>query len=819
MLRNHLKVAFRNIVKRKAFAFINTMGLTVGMTVCLLILTYARYEKSYDQFHPNADRIYRMTVDVYNGDVFQVADAECYPAAGKMAKEEFPEIEEYAMARNIGRLLFKNGDIAFNEDRAYIANPGWLKVFDWQIIAGDPETALNDPFKVMVSESTAKKYFGDEDPLGKFLTLVPGGAEVPVEVTGIFKDVPANTHLKFDVLISYESGVKALNFTYDNWDGNNEYVYLLAHAAGLSDDFEARLNETYEKRVAPFEDRGDKLVLQPLTDIHLKSDKTFEAEANGSYQVVNILMIVAVFVLVIAWVNYINLSTARAMERGKEVGLRKVLGSTKKALVVQFLTEAFMLNLLAIILTLTGIQGILPWFSELSGVRLEFGLFSDPQILFQVIVVFILGTLASGFYPALVLSNFQPLAVMRGKVKDSRGGLLLRKGLVVFQFLITMLLLVGTVTIYNQVNHMRSQDLGVNIEQTVVIESPLVTDDNQKQLEDRRTFRTELSRIPQVESVALTETIFGQGTGDMNSTTGMFNKETQEGKGVNFYFFWVDDQFIPTFDFKVLAGRAFDSQLEPMMEDDPNRSNSLIINETSRKLLGYQTNEEAVGRKVDRWGRDFTIVGVINDYNHHSLKTKVDPIAFFFDKFGYRSEYTAIKINSGNDPGATYKSVLGDIEKVYRNVYPSSDFDYYFLDEQFDEQYEADRRFGSVFTTFALITIFVAILGLFGLALYEIQQRVKEIGIRKVLGASAANIIRLLSRDFMRLIVISVVVALPLAYFGADSWLNSYAYRIGLSWYIFVLPAIVLVAIALITIIGQTLKVANGNPVKALRHE
>ena len=818
MLRNYFLVALRNIKKRKSFTLINTLGLTVGMTVCLLILTYARYEMSYDRFHPKADDIYRVTVDMYNGEAFQVADAQCYPAAGKMAKEDFPEIEEYAMARNIGRFLFKKGEQAFNEDQAYLVNPGWLTVFDWQMVRGDRETALNEPGKVVLTESMVKKYFGDEDPMGQMITIVPGGAELQMMVSGVVKDVPNNAHLKFDALISYETAIKAMEWSYDNWNGNNEYMYLLSNQP-LDDAWVKRYNENYYAKTDPREERGDELVIQPLTEIHLNSDKTYEAEVNGSQAIVNILLVVAAFVLVVAWVNYINLATARALERGKEVGVRKVLGSDKKSLVFQFLTEAALLNLMAIILTVTSIQIILPLFNDLAGVRLEFSLFSDSQSLLQVALIFVVGTLASGVYPSLVLSNFRPLAVLRGKLKDSKSGLMLRKGLVVFQFLITMLLLVGTLTIYNQVNHMRSQELGVNIDRTIVVKSPVVAIGDDQQYDSRSIYRNELQRLPQVESVAMTETIFGQGTNDMNTTTGMYRVGDETGRGVNFYFFRVDDSFIPTFGFKVLAGRAFDDELEMPFEDTDRQFHGMMINETSRKLFGFNTNEEAIGQKINRWGRIFTVIGVVNDYNHHSLKTKVDPTAFFYDSKSFYSNYTAIKVKGSDNPGSSYKSALDRIETVYRGVYPDSDFDYYFLDEQFNEQYRADQQFGSVFSTFALITIFVSILGLFGLALFEIQQRIKEIGIRKVLGASAVSIISLLSKDFIKLILISMIIAIPLAYFGIESWLEGYAYRIGVSWYLFVLPAAVLLLIALLTIIGQTIKVAQRNPVNALRYE
>ncbi|MFT6872540.1 MAG: putative ABC transport system permease protein [Roseivirga sp.] len=818
MFRNHLFVALRNFQKRKSFTFINILGLTVGMTVCLLILTYARYEMSYDSFHSRANDIYRVTVDIYNGNDFQVADAQCYPAAGKLAKEEFSEIEDYAMTRHFGRLLLKNGDKAFNEDRVYWANPAWLKIFDWQMVRGDEDSALDDIDALVITESTANKYFGDEDPIGKFLTVVPGSEEVAMIVKGVIKDVPENAHLKFDILISYASAIKYERSSYDDFSGNNEFMYILA-SKPLDNDFAKRFNASYFEKTDSFEERGDSLVIQSLTDIHLNSDKTYEAEANGSQSIVSILLVVAGFVLLIAWVNYINLSTARAMERGKEVGVRKVLGSSRQSLIVQFLLESFMLNFLALVLTITCIQGVLPFFNNLSGVDLSFNVFQEPNLLLQVGAIFLIGSIASGLYPALVLSNYRPLAVLTGHLKDSKGGLALRKGLVVFQFMITMLLLVGTVTIYKQVNHMRSQSLGVDIDQTIVVQYPILIDSSQAQIVKRNTFKKELNRLAQVAGVTYSETVFGQGTIEMNTNTGFSTVEGEAGDGVNFAFYRVDEDFVPTFGFNILAGRAFDANFDQPLDRTPSMYNGMIINETSRKVFGFATNEEAIGAKINRFGSQVPIVGVVSDYNHHSLKTKVEPTIIMFDKNAYSANYVSIKVNSGANPEETYKNILTDVENTYRNVYPSSDFDYFFLDEKFEMQYQADRQFGIVFTTFAGITIFVAVLGLFGLVLYEVQQRIKEIEIRKVLGASVLTIIQLLASSFLKLILIAITIALPIAYFGMNEWLSGYAYRIDLSAILFIVPALALLLIALATVTIQAIKAASENPIESLRYE
>ena len=818
MLRNHIFIAFRNFKKRKAFTFINILGLTVGMTVCLLILTYARYELSFDRYHKNADNVYRVSVDIYNGNDFQIADAQCYPAVGPMAVESFPEIDNYAMARHIGRILVKREQTAFNEDRVYFANKNWFNVFDAKLVQGSLENALSEPDKIVLTETTAKKHFGDENPIGKVLTVVPGGGQVDMMVTAVVGDVPKNSHLSYDILVSWETGVKYLEWKHDEWDGNNEFMYLLANTS-LQQDFKQKFNSAYYEKTKDFDERGDSLAIQPLTDIHLFSDKSYEAEANGSGQIVSILLIVSAFVLIIAWVNYINLSTARALERAKEVGVKKVMGSGRGVLMTQFLLESLILNLLAIILTVTLIQGVLPWFNNLSGVTLTFNIIDEPTLQLQLLAILVVGTLASGLYPAFVLSGHKPLAVISGKMKDSRSGVLLRKGLVIFQFAVTMLLLIGTITIYQQITHMRNQDLGVNMDRTVAIYSPILPDSDEESESKRETFETQLMNLSLVDQVTVSESTFGSGTNFMNTTTGMKAVETEMGQNINFAFFRIDDKFLPTFQIDLLAGRYFDEKLETPFEDGHRSSQGMIVNEIARKALGFSTNEEAIGKKINRWGRIFTLVGVVGDYYHNSVKYKVEPMAFFHEKAGGSANFISIKLKGSESNKNEYAGVLKDIESVYRAIYPASDFEYFFVDENFNKQYRADQQFGTVFTSFSVITIFVAVLGLFGLVLYEVQQRIKEIGIRKVLGASVLAIVKLFSTNFLKLIAASIVISTPVAYWAMNQWLTGYADRIGINIWLFLLPALIILAIALVTIFVQAIRAANSNPVEALRYE
>lgn len=814
MLKNHIFIALRNFKKRKSFTFINILGLTVGMTVCLLILAYAKYELSYDRYHQHSDSIYRVSVDLYSGDVLHTQDAQCYPSVGPMAVESFPEIENYAMARHIGRILIKRENIAFNEDRVYFANPGWLEIFDWEVIQGNPEEALDQPDEVVLTESVAKKLFGNDEAIGQTLTLVPGGGEVEMKVTAVIKDVPQNTHLKFDVLVSWQSGVKYLDWSEDNWNANNEFMYLLANTP-LDASFDDKLNAALEERVK--EDREEKLITQPLEDIHLYSDKSFEAEANGDIMIVNILLIVAAFVILVAWVNYINLSTAKSLERAKEVGVRKVLGTSRGTLMFQFLMESFIINLLALILTFTCLQGVLPIFNSFSGLELQINLFKDQQLIWQVITFYIIGSIVSGLYPAFALSKYKPLVVLRGKLRDSKRGSFLRKGLVVFQFLITMVLLVGTFVIYLQVAHMRNQKLGFDKDQVLVLRAPLLPDSDEVISNKLNMLRSELNSIPQIRHVGFSETMIGRGTVDLNSTTGLSSIENNIGNELNFYMYRVDTAYLNALGIELLAGRNFDHSLDASaFADDSNLISGIILNETGREMLGFTNNEEAVNSPVKLWGRERRVVGIIDDYNHNSLKLKVDPLFMMFDKHLASTNFISVKLAEG---AADYSRILASIETKFRFVYEGSDFEYYFLDQAFDQQYKADQQFGTIFTSFSIITIFVAILGLFGLVLYEVQQRIKEIGIRKVLGASVSSIIRLFSMDFLKLIMISIVISIPVAFLSMKEWLSGYAYRIDLNIFLFVIPAILLVVIALSTIIIQALRVAKSNPVDALRYE
>ncbi|MBO6659631.1 MULTISPECIES: ABC transporter permease [Roseivirga] len=816
MLKNHIFIAFRNFKKKKAFTLINVLGLTVGMTVCLLILAYAKYELSYDRYHSNAPDIYRVSVDLYSGDVLNTRDAQCYPAVGQMAVDNFPEIEAYAMARHYGRMLLKRDEIAFNEDRLYFANQSWLEVFDAPAIYGDLNSALDGPDKIVLTESAAKKYFGDSNPVGEKLGVVPGGGQVVMQVTAVIKDVPKNSHLTYDVLISWESGVKHLGWEYAEWNANNEFMYLLANQ-DIDNSFQHKLNATYFELTEKFEDRGDSLAVQALTDIHLYSDKSFEAEVNGDVTIVNILLIVAAFVLLVAWVNYINLSTAKSLERAKEVGVRKVLGTTRGTLVFQFLMESFIINLLALVLTFTCLQGVLPLFNSFSSLDLEINLFNDEQLLWQVALFYIIGSLASGLYPAFVLSNYKPLTVLRGKLRDSKRGSILRRGLVVFQFLITMVLLVGTLTIYLQVNHMREQKLGFDKERLVVLRAPLLPESDEVIATKFNSLRAELNSLPQVKSVAFSETMIGRGTIDLNSTTGISSIENNAGGDLNFYMYRVDSAYLSTLGIEILAGRNFSHNMDaPAFADDSNLISGIILNETGRELLGFNSNEEAVNKPIKLWGKERRVVGVIDDYNHNSLKLKVDPLFMMFDKHLTATNFISVKIAEGTED---YREVLSSIEDKFSSLYKESDFEYYFLDEAFDQQYKADQQFGTIFTTFSIITIFVAILGLFGLVLYEVQQRIKEIGIRKVLGASVSSIIGLFSISFLKLIGIAIILSIPIAFLSMQEWLSAYAYRIELNVALFAIPAIVLVLIALSTIVIQALRVAQANPVEALRDE
>ena len=802
MVKNYLKVALRSLFKNRVFSFINVTGLALGISASLLILQYVNYELSYDNFNSNADRIYRLKTNRYEKGVLSTEWAAGVVSIGHLLKENLADVEAYARLTQTGG-VFSKDNIEFSESRVFFANPDVFKVFSTKILFGNPASALVDPFSVALSKTTAVKYFGKEDVVGETMYF---NKTRPIKITAVFDDVPRNSHFKYDILASWSTISQGQRGEDMNrvwyWDGYFNYIMLKegVNAEAFAQKVDDFVENQWGNEMRESETWMD-FDLQPLKDIHLYSNYMGEAEVNGDGDAVYALLFISFFIIVIAWVNYINLATAKSMERAREVGLRKVLGSQRGQLIRQFLTESFLINLLAVVLAFIIVILALPSFSQLTDQPMSLGLFTQQGFWIGLSVLFLTGTFLSGLYPALVLSSFKPINTLKGGSLSNAGGSWLRKGLVVFQFMASVGLIIGTYTVYEQISFMRNQDLGVDIDQTMVIEGPSVLDSTYQ--EKLTAFGDVMESNASIQKVVVSTGIPGRPI-DWNAG-GIKKQGEPDTEGKQYRVLGIGYDFVETYDLEVIAGRSFD-------ESFGDEGSKILFSRSAVKQLGFNDIEEALNVNVDFWGEVYTIVGVLEDYHHTSLKENYDQLIFRL--IPDASNYYSVKFQGGNA-----QQVISSAEENWARFFPGNPFQYFFLDDQYNEQYKADERFGKVFTIFSGLAIFVACLGLFGLAAFMTAKRTKEIGIRKVLGASVSGILQLLSTDFIKLILISVVLAIPAAYYSMELWLNGFAFRIDLYWYIFAIPAVLVLAIALLTVSFQTLRAAKSNPVDSLRYE
>lgn len=802
MVKNYLKVALRSLLKNRVFSLINITGLALGIAASLLILQYVNYELSYEDFNANADRIYRLKTNRYEKGALSTEWAAGVVSIGHLLKENVADVEAYARLTQTGG-VFSREDIEFAESKVYFANPDVFKVFDTNILYGDVTTALDEPFSVALSRTTANKYFGRTDVVGETMYF---NKDRQVKITAVFEDVPNNSHFKYDILASWSTIAQGQRGEDMNrvwyWDGYFNYVML--NEGVDADAFAKKVDDLVETLWGDEMRDGETWMdfdLQPLSDIHLYSNYMMEAEVNGDGDAVYALLGISFFIIIIAWVNYINLATAKSMERAREVGLRKVLGSLRGQLIRQFLTESFLINLLAVVLAFAIVVLALPSFARLADQPMSLALFTQQGFWIGLGALFLVGTFLSGLYPAMVLSSYKPVDTLKGGTVSSSRGAWLRKGLVVFQFMASVGLIIGTYTVYEQISFMRSQDLGIDIDQTLVINGPSVLDSTYQ--EKLSAFQDVMKTNSNVDNVVVSTGVPGRG---VSWNAGGIKKQGEpDTEGKQYRVIGIGYDFVETFGMEVIAGRSFDKSYG-------DEGSKILFSRSAAKQMGFTNPEEALNTNVDFWGDVYTIVGVTEDYHHTSLKEDYDQLIFRMipDASGFYS----IKYNAANT-----QEVVRLAEERWAQFFPGNPFEYFFLDDRFSEQYKADQQFGNVFTIFSGLAIFVACLGLFGLAAFMTAKRTKEIGIRKVLGASISSILQLLSTDFMKLIMVSVVLAIPIAYYGMSQWLSGFAFRIDLYWYIFAIPALVVLLIALLTVSFQTLRAAKSNPVDSLRYE
>jgi putative ABC transport system permease protein len=807
MFKNYIKTAFRSLKKNKGFTIINVFGLALGLCVCMLIIFYVIDELGYDKFNTKADRIYRANNEIkFGGNTNSYAVSP--PPMAQTLMNDFPEVEQTVRFRDRGSFKVRKGDENVQEQRVLYADPQIFDVFTLPMLHGDPQTALKNPKSIVINETTAKKYFNTDDAVGKTLTL---NDTLLYKVTGVIKDIPKQSHFNADFFICMTDLPESKE---DAWMSNNFNTYVLLKPGTDVNKLTAKLPAMISKYVGgqlqaavhmSYEDleKGGsyfKVTLTPLRDIHLTSNRVAELSGNGNIQYIYIFSAIAIFILLIACVNFMNLSTARSSNRAREVGVRKVLGSPRKYLIAQFLSESVIVTFIATVISVIGAWLLLPLFNQMADKQLAFTATTFAWLVPALLVTaLVIGCLA-GSYPAFFLSAFQPVDVLKGKLSAGFKGGFLRSFLVVFQFSISIFLIIGTLVIYHQLKFIQSKDLGFNREQVMVVNNMNVLGSQAKVLKE------ELARLPGVVNTTMTGYI---PTGGWRNSTTFFQSASKDTKTALSTQVWdIDEDYIGTMGMKIAKGRNFSKGSKA-------DSTALIINEAAAKRLGFKdpVNKELY-YSMDNMAKNlkvYHIVGVVKDFNFNSLRENITPVVFSLNE---SRGSLGVRINTANTSG-----LIAQVKAKWHSLAPNQQLDYSFMDEDFENTYRTEQRMGNLFIVFTTMAIVIACLGLFGLAAYAAEQRTKEIGIRKVLGANVSIIVAMLSKDFIKLVIIAIVIASPLAWYVMQKWLQGFAYRDGIQWWVIASAGAGAMVIAFVTISFQSIKAAIANPVKSLKSE
>jgi putative ABC transport system permease protein len=818
VIKNYFKIALRNIKRQKGYSFINIAGLAIGMAVCILILMFVRDELSYDTHHEHKDRIYRIERQWFAADgSFRGALCSVAPSFVPFLENEFPEMEHIVRMLGTGETLISVGDTNFVEERFYYAEHDIFEVFTIPLIKGDPKTALENPNSLVLSESMALKYFGDEDPMGKLMKV--GSSKDGYQVTGIMEDVPKNAHLHFDLLASFIT-LKGISTYYrdgsdyffgtTNFSDNVTHVYMRLAENTDPKDVAARIPGFLDSHLPSFEDdsgnivkpsQWNNLLLRKVTDIHLSSHTNNELEANGDIRYVTLFTLIAIFILIIACINFMNLSTARAVKRAKEVGLRKVVGANRRLLITQFLGESLLIALLAMVLALVIVAVLLPYFSAFSGHDLGFNLLINPLGLFILTSVFLITGLAAGLYPSFYLSAYKPATILRGELSRGTRGTIIRKALVVFQFAISAVLIICVGVVFKQMRFLQNADLGYQRENIVMIPADRTVRQNW------RDIKQELLKNPRILAATASKRAPSGRLLDAPGFRIEINGEVLDDP-FSMPHNRAEHDFFKTYGMKIVAGRDFSLQIPT------DESEAFIINETAVRRLGLNNPEEAIGAPMytqapNRSGR---IIGVVADFNYESMHHEIIPMLTYIRIV--EANTVSLRITAGNT-----QETIAYVQSVWDQFNPGYSISYTFLDDRLNELYRNEVRMMQMFGYFSILAIFIACLGLFGLASFTTEQRTKEIGVRKVLGATLSNIVTLLSKEYSKWVLVANIIAWPVAYFGMKIWLQNFAYRVNISLTIFILTALLTFLIALLTVSYQSVKAALGDPAQALRYE
>lgn len=807
MIRNYLKIAYRNLTRYRFISFINLFGLTIGLACCFLILVYILHELSYDRQSASSDRIYRVTRTFKNPEsgVVTLHLGSVAPPFGPLLQNDFKEIEKMTRMVDFSPTPIRYGEKNFNEQSFWLADENVFDFFHVKLLKGNPESALREPFSVILTEESARKYFGDEDPMNKVLR---SNNQFDLKVTGVYKAFPANTHLHPDMMVSFttlnDTAVYGAESLRTNW-GNNSFLTYIQLPEGydparLEAQFPAFLDRHMFESGKYKTSQWTSLSLQKLTDIHLRSHLDYEAEENGDIKRVYIFSAIALFILLIACINYMNLSTARSSLRAREIGIRKVVGAERREIIAQFLTESVLITLVASILAFGLTWLLLPWLNRMSGQELSMQSLLQTRVLLTLVAVPFLVGIVSGIYPALFMSSFKPIRVLKGLFKAGGTNISFRKVLVTVQFTVSVILIVSTVVVMRQMKFMQQAKLGFDRDH-------IITLPYNGAISDRfEAFRTELMSDPGVRNATRSSRI---PTGRLLDALGSRIRKTDTLAPMNaeIKFVSTDHEFVPTYGIKVVAGRGFS-------RDYGTDTAAFLLNEAAVSALGFTSNEDVIGRDFGYGSRNGKIIGVIGDFHFESMHQKIVPLVLLVPRNTNSYGRISIKVSGNRMP-----ETLAHIEKSWQKFLPEVPYEYTFLDENFARLYDAEQKQRSVFSTFSVLAIIIACLGLFGLSAFTISQRIREIGVRKVLGASLPSILLLLSKDFVKLVLIASIVAFPIAWWAMKNWLQEFSYRTTISWWIFVIAGAAALLVALLTIGYQAFRAAMANPVKSLRTE
>ncbi len=815
MFKNYLKIALRNLISHKVFSFINIVGLAIGIAASIMILRYIYYETTYESFNQNADHVYRVQVDRYQNDALQTKSARSYAGLTGIFQEEIPEIVSTTRLYPED-CLYRYGDKKISGQAVYWVDNAFIELFDLELVKTASNEPLRDTYSAVLTESVVNRLFGDEDPIGKTIIHNEG---LPFIVTGVVKDYPASSHLHFDLLLSINTIGAVVG---EGWMNTTAfpavYTYILIEPDASPVAIENKFSQIVDTHFGYLSERNSRieLFLQPVTDIHLKSDLSNEHSTNSNMSIIYALSLIALIILIMAWINFINLSTARALERAKEVGIRKVAGTSKFQIIKQFVFESILLNIIAFIIALVLVNILGPITDKLTSQNISLSFSSFPQFWLIIFVVYLLCSVIAGLYPAVLLSSFNPITILTGKFRNTGTGRLITKILVVFQFAAAIALMIGTLVISRQIAFVQGQDLGFSSDQVLVVNTPRtliatgLTEDRDRRIRYYERFKERLLEYPFIKYVSVSSILPGRPIpGQIRGVTRL----ASDPQNISLSGGSIEFDFFKGLDMDFIAGRSFSREI---LSDTAQTTPGVVLNETAALMLGFDSSQDAVNQFLYSGGGEnprFKVLGVVNDHHQEYLRKAIVPMIYFYGH-NYEFGYMLIKLNVENL--SNHLEVIGDI---WEQIYPDDPFDYFFLDEFFNRQYTADRQLGHTTTLFATLAIIIATLGLYGLASLSIIQRTKEIGIRKVLGAPLSNLLYQLTRNFLFLVMIANIIAWPVVYFIMDKWLNGFVVRINWNILLFILPGLFVIIVAVIAISYNTIKVAQSNPVKSLRYE